>query len=437
MTKERQEEIVFEVLCCVMVADGKASRDEKVRLVKLMDEYGCTWSTEEIGQRLSDFVSRVRTDGFQKVLNAVCQKAERLDDDHAAQLVEKCHQLARTDDDFTERERDTVQKIETRLNQLAFIRRQLQTPVKSDNRFRTQRQASHPVVWVFFAVVMGGCAFGLAILFREPSAVMLAWLTLAAVVGFPELARRLLKKRTERLRVLLNAPRNGLVIANGYIYPKDDSDLIRCIWSDRECVSYATVLYEYYEVNGEYGPEMAAKERFRDSKTVPFMIRSEFGAATVNSDVIPVLSEFQLNWKHYKDEESRDAKHRERLRRFGRRYDDEHYYDEESRNPSDRFHEIFRSLYGRSSRSLLKKQGQLRQSYCDLLPGQHVSILGRMTVQSTGGREEGCFLDGAQVSTGSDQWDPTPWYLRLFFVLVYAFIILVPIPYLFITRLVE
>ena len=173
MTKERQEEIVFEVLCCVMVADGKASRDEKVRLVKLMDEYGCTWSTEEIGQRLSDFVSRVRTDGFQKVLNAVCQKAERLDDDHAAQLVEKCHQLTRTDDDYTERERDTVQKIETRLNQLAFIRRQLQTPVKSDC---TQRQASHPVVWVFFAAVMGGCAFGLAILFRELSAVMLAWL---------------------------------------------------------------------------------------------------------------------------------------------------------------------------------------------------------------------------------------------------------------------
>ena len=111
MTKERQEEIVFEVLYCVMVADGKASRDEKVRLVKLMDEYGCTWSTEEIGQRLSDFVSRIRADGVQKFLDTVWRSAERLDDDHAAQLVEKCHQLTRTDDDYTERERDTVQKM--------------------------------------------------------------------------------------------------------------------------------------------------------------------------------------------------------------------------------------------------------------------------------------------------------------------------------------
>ena len=134
MTKERQEEIVFEVLYCVMVADGKASCDEKVRLVKLMDEYGCTWSTEEIGQRLSDFVSRIRADGVQKFLDTVWRSAERLDDDHAAQLVEKCHELTRTDDEYTGRERDTVQKIETRLNQLAFIRRQLQTPVKSDNR---------------------------------------------------------------------------------------------------------------------------------------------------------------------------------------------------------------------------------------------------------------------------------------------------------------
>ena len=284
---------------------------------------------------------------------------------------------------------------------------------------------------------MGGCAFGLAILFREPSAVMLAWLSLAAVVGFPELIRRLLKRQKERLQVLLNAPRNGLVIADGYIYPKDDTDLIRCIWSDRECVSYATVLYECYEVDGEDGSEMATKEKFRDSKTVPFVIRSEFGAAMVNSDVIPVMSEFQSDWKHYKDEESRDAKHRERLRRFGRRYDDEHYYDEESRNPSARFHEIFRSLYGRSSRSLLKKQGQLRQSYCDLLPGQHVSILGRMTVQSTGGREEGCFLDGGKFSTRPDPDFKMPRLLKWFLLLLYAFIILVPLPYLLITKLPE
>jgi uncharacterized tellurite resistance protein B-like protein len=437
MPKERQKQIIFEVLCCVMVADGKASRDEKLRLVKIMNEYGCDWSTEEIGQRLTDFVSRVRADGFHKVLNAVCQKAERLDDDHAAQLVEKCHQLARTDDDYTERERDTVQKIETRLNQLAFIRRQLQTPVKSDNRFRTQRQASHPVVWIFFAVVMGGCAFGLAILFREPSAVMLAWLSLAAAVGTPELIRRLWKRQKERLQVLLNAPRNGLVIADGYIYPKDNSDLIRCIWSDRECVSYATVLYEHYEVDGENGPVMVEEERFRDTKTVPFVIRSEFGEATVNSDVIPVQSEFQSDWKHYKDEKSRDAKRRERLRRFGRHYIDEEYNDEESRNPSARFYEIFRSLYGRSSMFLLKKQGYLSQSYCDLLPGQYVSILGRMTVQSTGGREEGCFLDGGKFSTRPDPDFKMPRLLKWFLLLLYAFIILVPLPYLLITKLPE
>lgn len=438
MTKERQEEIVFDVFCCVMVADGKASRDEKVCLVKLMDEYGCTWSTEEIGQRVSDFVSRVRADGFHKVLDKVCRNAERLNDDRAGQLVEKCHQLARTDYDYTEREWDTVQKIDNRLNQLSFIRRQLQPPVKSDYRFHTQRQASHPVVWVIFAVVVGGCAFGLAIIFREPSAVTLAWLALAAAVGFPELIRRLLKRQKERLQVLLNAPRNGLVIADGYIYPKDDSDLIRCIWSDRECVYYAYRLYENYEVSGEDGPEMKAKERFRDTKTVPFVIRSEFGEATVNTDVIPAdINEFESNWKHYKDEESRDAKHRERLRRFGRPYNDEEYNDEESRNPSARFHEIFRSLYGRSSRSLLKKQGHLTQIYCDLLPGQHVSILGRMTVQSTGGREEGCFLDGGKFSTRPDPDFKMPRLLKWFLLLLYAFIILVPLPYLLITKLPE
>jgi len=132
-SEERQHEVVFEILCCVMVADGKASGDEKVRIVELMAEYGCSWPKEEFVRRSREFVDRVRGEGFPKILNQCCEKAEGLDDEHAAQIVARCIRLARTDDSYMQLERNVIQRIEAKLKELPAIRRALLGPVKSDH----------------------------------------------------------------------------------------------------------------------------------------------------------------------------------------------------------------------------------------------------------------------------------------------------------------
>ena len=107
---------------------------------------------------------------------------------------------------------------------------------------------------------------------------------------------------------------------------------------------------------------------YRDSKTIPFQIRSEYGTATVNTDVNPERSDFQSDWIHH--------------------------------SSPDGYREVFFSQYTHYPESKRKNQGRLRQRYCDLQVGQHVALLGSMTVESTeDGSAEGMFLDDARFST--------------------------------------
>jgi hypothetical protein len=78
LPEDRRFEILLDVLCCVMTADGKASGSEKQQVAALMEEAGCQWTTDELGERISRFVSRVRTMGFPDVLHWTCDDARLL-----------------------------------------------------------------------------------------------------------------------------------------------------------------------------------------------------------------------------------------------------------------------------------------------------------------------------------------------------------------------
>lgn len=78
LPEKRRFEILLDALCCVMTADGKASAVEKQQVAALMDEAGCQWTTDEVGKRISRFVSRIRTMGFPDVLHWTCDDARLL-----------------------------------------------------------------------------------------------------------------------------------------------------------------------------------------------------------------------------------------------------------------------------------------------------------------------------------------------------------------------
>ncbi len=61
--------VLFDVLCCVMVADGRASRSEKTRIRELMHRVGASWTPSLIEDRIGEFIQRVQGVGFKSVLS--------------------------------------------------------------------------------------------------------------------------------------------------------------------------------------------------------------------------------------------------------------------------------------------------------------------------------------------------------------------------------
>lgn len=341
-----------------------------------MAEYECTWKREELIRRIREFGGRVRAEGFRDIVTQTCEKAEGLDDDHAGQIIASCVRLATSDDNYGDHERAVIQKIESNLKELPFIRRALLAPVKSDHSSQKASKAQRIFEKFAFAVITVA-ALSLTYLLVQASG--MAALDLIALVGWIAMhfslhkfidrrKIRLFEEHKQSLQVLLNAPRDGLAIADGQIYQAADSELIKCIWSDRECVFYAFCLDEVYHRNTEEGQVEIAVEVYRDTKGIPFEIRDEYGTAKVGSDLKPVPSDFQTDWDHYKS--------------------------------PGRYKEVYWSLYERCPKTRLTKKGYLRQRYVDLLPGQHVSMLGEMAVETNSeGQSHGCFAGNVEYST--------------------------------------
>ena len=121
-------------------------------------------------------------------------------------------------------------------------------------------------------------------------------------------------------------------------------------------------------MNPDEGQVEIAVEVYRDTKGIPFEIRDEYGIAKVGSDLKPVPSDFQTGWDHYKS--------------------------------PGRYEEVYWSLHEGSPKTRLRNKGYLRQRYADLRPGQHVSILGEMAVETNSeGQADGCFARNVEYST--------------------------------------
>jgi uncharacterized tellurite resistance protein B-like protein len=111
LPEDRRFEILLDVLCCVMTADGKVSASEKQNVAALMDEAGCQWTTDELGERISRFVSRVRTMGFPDVLHWTCDDARLLFNTDQGKFLEDHLRIAEATPEIRPSERKVIDQI--------------------------------------------------------------------------------------------------------------------------------------------------------------------------------------------------------------------------------------------------------------------------------------------------------------------------------------
>jgi uncharacterized tellurite resistance protein B-like protein len=115
---EQEDEIILEVLCCVMVVDKTASAAEKAHIHTILSEDGSNWTTAEVNERIMKFVARVEAQGFWSTLDDACDEASALPMSRVEKLVRNCITLAKGDSEFHDRERKAIGRILKKLPQL-------------------------------------------------------------------------------------------------------------------------------------------------------------------------------------------------------------------------------------------------------------------------------------------------------------------------------
>jgi uncharacterized tellurite resistance protein B-like protein len=116
-TVEQVFEALFSLLCCVMVADGRASSREKARIAELMRKAGATWEPVAVEDRIVTFISNVQKAGYKTVLADAFSHVPIFKAIGRQDILMKCvNSLTKADEQLSERERDLINKIQSVLN---------------------------------------------------------------------------------------------------------------------------------------------------------------------------------------------------------------------------------------------------------------------------------------------------------------------------------
>lgn len=98
---------LLEILGCMMVADGRASRSEKERIRDILTERQAPWSAEEMDQRIQLFIHRVKKNGYRQTVANAMGKIELFQRRNQSEiLIESLDAVAAADGMVTEREHE-------------------------------------------------------------------------------------------------------------------------------------------------------------------------------------------------------------------------------------------------------------------------------------------------------------------------------------------
>jgi uncharacterized tellurite resistance protein B-like protein len=109
---DRVFRVLLEILCCMMVADGRASNSEKHRIRELMTKIRSPWRDTEVDDQIAAFIDRVRRDGYRRTLASALKGVEFFKRMGKQDVLLRClDAVARADDKLSDRELQLYQRV--------------------------------------------------------------------------------------------------------------------------------------------------------------------------------------------------------------------------------------------------------------------------------------------------------------------------------------
>lgn len=104
--------VLFDILCCVMVADGRASTSEKSSIHEIMSKVNSGWSDDKCNGRISSFIGDIQCQGYATVLRRSMSQLRIFKQSGREDVLVKCIDLvANADSKLTQRERELCDRI--------------------------------------------------------------------------------------------------------------------------------------------------------------------------------------------------------------------------------------------------------------------------------------------------------------------------------------
>lgn len=103
---------LLEVLCCLMVSDGRASRSEKRCIEELFIKLQSPWSGSEVEARIAEFIDRVQSDGYRNTLAEALKNVEIFRHLGKEEVLLQClDAVANADEKLDDRELQLCQRV--------------------------------------------------------------------------------------------------------------------------------------------------------------------------------------------------------------------------------------------------------------------------------------------------------------------------------------
>ncbi len=108
--KKRSEQrfhIILNALCCMMLADRKASIEERQKITDIMIRIKSQWDETRIDQLMREFMIRAKNDSYEAVLNETCVELQQITDPRQQEAIKKClDRVATADGKIEKQERE-------------------------------------------------------------------------------------------------------------------------------------------------------------------------------------------------------------------------------------------------------------------------------------------------------------------------------------------
>jgi hypothetical protein len=103
---------LFDILCCLMVADGRASKNEKSMIANIMTKVKSGWSADECSDQIQSFIARIQEDGYSVVLRRSMNRLPMFKNAGREDVLLNCMKLmANSNGGMTQREKSLCDKI--------------------------------------------------------------------------------------------------------------------------------------------------------------------------------------------------------------------------------------------------------------------------------------------------------------------------------------